>query len=259
MSTFTKSLKHRLEEADPLFRLWLSLGGDAAAEAPRARRLRLAADRHGHCAQRQRRRDLAIACDRRRASAERTGGASAGQRGVARQACDGCRRAHADVSEHRVRRRSGARGAAHAISERREAVDGLRGVAGVVRAAAYGMRRDYVQTANAQIATIVQIESARGLDEVEKIAATPGVDCLFVGPADLRGEPRPSRRFEARRRAGGHGAHRQRGRQGGHRSRHFFDGRRERKAASRQRFSFYRSGRRRHVDVARNPPGVAGE
>jgi 2-dehydro-3-deoxyglucarate aldolase len=47
------------------------------------------------------------------------------------------------------------------------------------------MRRDYVQTANAQIATIVQIESARGLDEVEKIAATPGVDCLFVGPADL--------------------------------------------------------------------------
>jgi len=66
-----------------------------------------------------------------------------------------------------------------------EAVDGLRGVAGVVRAAAYGMRRDYVQTANAQIATIVQIESARGLDEVEKIAATPGVDCLFVGPADL--------------------------------------------------------------------------
>ena len=47
------------------------------------------------------------------------------------------------------------------------------------------MRRDYVQTANAQIATIVQIESARGLEQVEQIAATPGVDCLFVGPADL--------------------------------------------------------------------------
>ncbi len=66
-----------------------------------------------------------------------------------------------------------------------EARDGQRGVAGVVRASGYGMRRDYVQTANAQIATIVQIESARGLQEVEKIAATPGVDCLFVGPADL--------------------------------------------------------------------------
>jgi 2-dehydro-3-deoxyglucarate aldolase len=66
-----------------------------------------------------------------------------------------------------------------------DALDGQRGVAGVVRASGYGMRRDYVQTANAQIATIVQIESVRGLQEVEKIAATPGVDCLFVGPADL--------------------------------------------------------------------------
>jgi 2-dehydro-3-deoxyglucarate aldolase len=65
------------------------------------------------------------------------------------------------------------------------ALDGQRGVAGVVRASGYGMRRDYVQTANAQIATIVQIESARGLREVEQIAATPGVDCVFVGPADL--------------------------------------------------------------------------
>jgi len=42
-----------------------------------------------------------------------------------------------------------------------------------------------VLTANAQIATIVQIESARALEQVDAIAATPGVDCLFVGPADL--------------------------------------------------------------------------
>lgn len=63
--------------------------------------------------------------------------------------------------------------------------DGLRGVAGVVRASAFGARRDYLQGANAQIATILQIESARALDEIDLIAATPGVDCLFVGPADL--------------------------------------------------------------------------
>ena len=37
----------------------------------------------------------------------------------------------------------------------------------------------------AQVAVVVQVESARGVDEVERIAATPGVDCLFVGPADL--------------------------------------------------------------------------
>ncbi len=39
--------------------------------------------------------------------------------------------------------------------------------------------------ANAQIATIVQIESAEALEAVNAIAATPGVDCLFIGPADL--------------------------------------------------------------------------
>jgi 2-dehydro-3-deoxyglucarate aldolase len=66
-----------------------------------------------------------------------------------------------------------------------EARDGLRGVAGAVRAAAYGMRRDYVTTANAQIATIVQIESVAALEAVDEIASTPGVDCLFIGPADL--------------------------------------------------------------------------
>jgi len=79
--------------------------------------------------------------------------------------------------------------AAHAVRLTRyphaDAPDGLRGVAGVVRAAAFGARRDYVQSANMQIATIVQIESARALDEVDAIAATPGIDCLFVGPADL--------------------------------------------------------------------------
>jgi 2-dehydro-3-deoxyglucarate aldolase len=66
-----------------------------------------------------------------------------------------------------------------------DAPDGLRGVAGAVRAAAYGMRRDYLQNANAQIANIVQIESQRALANLEQIAATQGIDCLFVGPADL--------------------------------------------------------------------------
>jgi 2-dehydro-3-deoxyglucarate aldolase len=63
--------------------------------------------------------------------------------------------------------------------------DGMRGVAGTVRAAGYGARRDYLQGANAQIAVMLQIESAAALAQVDAIAATPGVDCLFVGPADL--------------------------------------------------------------------------
>ena len=62
---------------------------------------------------------------------------------------------------------------------------GIRSV-GITRAQRYDLTfDDYMQRANEEIAVIVQIESARGIDEVERIAATPGVDCLYVGPADL--------------------------------------------------------------------------
>lgn len=62
---------------------------------------------------------------------------------------------------------------------------GLRGVAGIVRAARYGLDRDYLQRANEDVCAIVQIESAAGLAQAEAIAAVDGVDALFVGPADL--------------------------------------------------------------------------
>lgn len=43
----------------------------------------------------------------------------------------------------------------------------------------------YLASANAEIACIAMIETGQGLDNVEAIAATPGVDALFVGPMDL--------------------------------------------------------------------------
>jgi 4-hydroxy-2-oxoheptanedioate aldolase len=43
----------------------------------------------------------------------------------------------------------------------------------------------YFATANARVAVIPMIETAQALEEVEQIAATPGVDALFVGPFDL--------------------------------------------------------------------------
>lgn len=43
----------------------------------------------------------------------------------------------------------------------------------------------YFATANARVAVIPMIETAQALEEVEAIAATPGVDALFVGPFDL--------------------------------------------------------------------------
>lgn len=43
----------------------------------------------------------------------------------------------------------------------------------------------YLATANEQIACIAMIETDEGLANVEAIAATEGVDALFVGPMDL--------------------------------------------------------------------------
>ena len=62
---------------------------------------------------------------------------------------------------------------------------GCRGIAGIVRAARYGLDSRYLAEANAQAATIVQIETARGVEQARAIARVDGVDCLFIGPADL--------------------------------------------------------------------------
>jgi 4-hydroxy-2-oxoheptanedioate aldolase len=43
----------------------------------------------------------------------------------------------------------------------------------------------YLASANAEIACVVMIETRQGLDNVASIAATPGIDALFIGPVDL--------------------------------------------------------------------------
>lgn len=62
---------------------------------------------------------------------------------------------------------------------------GTRGVAGMVRAGKYGLDANYVADANAQACTVVLIESVQALRNVSQIAAVDGVDCLFIGTADL--------------------------------------------------------------------------
>lgn len=44
---------------------------------------------------------------------------------------------------------------------------------------------DYVAKANETVLAIAQIETAKGLANMEAIAKTPGLDMLFVGPSDL--------------------------------------------------------------------------
>lgn len=63
---------------------------------------------------------------------------------------------------------------------------GERGVALFTRGMRYGaVGHEGVAQRHAELLCIVQIESRSALDEVEAIAATDGVDVLFIGPTDL--------------------------------------------------------------------------
>ncbi len=63
--------------------------------------------------------------------------------------------------------------------------EGLRGVAGSVRANRFGAIPDYFNRARDEICLIVQIETREAMDNLEEIAAIPGIDGIFIGPADL--------------------------------------------------------------------------
>ncbi|WP_039017994.1 HpcH/HpaI aldolase family protein [Halocynthiibacter namhaensis] len=53
------------------------------------------------------------------------------------------------------------------------------------RASGYGAYGNYVAEANDQVFCFVQAESREALENIDEIAATPGVDGVFIGPADL--------------------------------------------------------------------------
>jgi len=74
---------------------------------------------------------------------------------------------------------------AAAVAATRYPPDGIRGVSTGSRAAGYGRIKDYPKAAGAEICVLVQIETAKGVENIDAIAATPGVDGVFVGPADL--------------------------------------------------------------------------
>jgi 4-hydroxy-2-oxoheptanedioate aldolase len=73
---------------------------------------------------------------------------------------------------------------------------GTRGVgAALARASSWNRNRDYLDRADDDICVLVQVETAEALADIEAIAATEGVDGVFIGPADLsaslghRGKP----------------------------------------------------------------------
>jgi 2-dehydro-3-deoxyglucarate aldolase len=62
---------------------------------------------------------------------------------------------------------------------------GMRGVGTVHRSIKYGYVPDYFTRVNEDISVTVQIESRKGVENVEAIASVDGVDGLFIGPSDL--------------------------------------------------------------------------
>ncbi|MBL8335100.1 MAG: 2-dehydro-3-deoxyglucarate aldolase [Rubrivivax sp.] len=77
--------------------------------------------------------------------------------------------------------------AAAAVAATRYPPQGVRGMAGMSRAAHFGLKPDYLATANRGMAVIVQIETESALAQLEAIGGTEGVDAVFIGPADLSG------------------------------------------------------------------------
>jgi len=64
--------------------------------------------------------------------------------------------------------------------------DGIRGVAKFNRACGFGQNfNDYFSKANNSLLTVVQLETAKSVENAADIAAVEGVDVLFIGPLDL--------------------------------------------------------------------------
>jgi 2-keto-3-deoxy-L-rhamnonate aldolase RhmA len=63
---------------------------------------------------------------------------------------------------------------------------GERGVAASPRCAGYNTNfKEYFGSANEKLLTVAQIETGKGVENAEAIAAVPEIDVLFVGPLDL--------------------------------------------------------------------------
>ncbi|UIP57955.1 HpcH/HpaI aldolase family protein [Agromyces marinus] len=76
--------------------------------------------------------------------------------------------------------------AAEVVRATRYPQGGVRGVgAALARASRWNRVEDYLAQASSTISVFAQVESAAAIASVEAIAATPGLDGLFVGPSDL--------------------------------------------------------------------------
>ena len=75
--------------------------------------------------------------------------------------------------------------ARRAVAATRYPPQGVRGVGTSHRNSRYGSVPNYFGIVNDQITVLLQIESRKGVEAIDEIAAVDGVDGVFIGPADL--------------------------------------------------------------------------
>lgn len=64
--------------------------------------------------------------------------------------------------------------------------EGIRGSgAALARASRFSDIADYIPTANAQMCLLVQVETVKGMENLDAILQVGGVDGVFIGPSDL--------------------------------------------------------------------------
>lgn len=73
-----------------------------------------------------------------------------------------------------------------AVRAMRYPPEGIRGMgSGISRSSRWHRFSNYIQEANEQVCLLVQVESVDAITNLDAIAATPGVDGVFIGPSDL--------------------------------------------------------------------------
>lgn len=75
--------------------------------------------------------------------------------------------------------------AARIVSYTRYPQNGMRGLSMTTRANNYGRDPDYLQNFTEDLCLILQVETPQAIAAIPDIAAVPGVDAIFIGPADL--------------------------------------------------------------------------
>ncbi len=76
--------------------------------------------------------------------------------------------------------------AAQLVQAMRYPPEGIRGMgSALARASRWQAYPQYLHEANAQTCLLVQAETVEAMKNLDAIAATPGVDGVFIGPADL--------------------------------------------------------------------------